>query len=123
MITEAEKQNIKLVDGDRTGNQAKEERLQELRQEAIIGQFHLDKGIVTGRESIDVDVETLGLDLIEEYQFELNCKVERISYDNKIIECHTNKEMFKTKNCIVTVPLGVLKENKIAFSTHYQRKR
>ena len=77
MITEAEKQNIKLVDGDRTGNQAKEERLQELRQEAIIGQFHLDKGIVTGRESIDVDVETLGLDLIEEYQFELNCKVER----------------------------------------------
>jgi monoamine oxidase len=54
--------------------------------------------------------------LAKNIPIELNCNVEGISYGDKIIECKTNKGVYHAKNCIVTVPLGVLKENKIAFS-------
>lgn len=47
---------------------------------------------------------------------ELNSVVEKISYGSSVIECKTNKGIYKAKNCIVTVPLGVLKQNKIAFT-------
>ena len=47
---------------------------------------------------------------------EFGCKVGAISYDKEIIEITTNKGVYKAKNCIVTVPLGVLKEKTIAFS-------
>jgi monoamine oxidase len=47
---------------------------------------------------------------------ELNCKVSQISYGNEIVECTTNNGVFRAKNCIVTVPLGVLKQNAISFT-------
>ena len=54
--------------------------------------------------------------LAKNLSIELNCKVEGISYDKEIVECKTAKGVFRAKNCIVTVPLGILKKNKIAFS-------
>ncbi len=54
--------------------------------------------------------------LAKHQSIELNCKVDKISYGDQIIECRTNKGVFKAKNCIVTVPLGVLKADAIAFS-------
>jgi len=47
---------------------------------------------------------------------ELNCTVTGINYDKQVVECTTNKGVYKAKNCIVTVPIGVLKAEKIAFS-------
>jgi len=54
--------------------------------------------------------------LAKNIPIEMNCAVESISYDKDIVECKTAKGVFRGKNCIVTVPLGVLKQNKIAFS-------
>jgi len=54
--------------------------------------------------------------LAKNIPLELNCKVDGISYDKPIVEISTNKGIFKTKNCIVTVPIGVLKEKTITFS-------
>lgn len=53
--------------------------------------------------------------LAKNIPIELNCNVETISYENEIIECKTNKGVYKAKTCLVTVPLGVLKDNKIRF--------
>jgi monoamine oxidase len=53
--------------------------------------------------------------LAKNLSIELNCKVEKISYGDGI-ECRTERGIFRAKQCIVTVPLGVLKENSIAFS-------
>ena len=54
--------------------------------------------------------------LAKNIPLELNCKVEGVSYGNDFVECKTTKGVFRAKNCIMTVPLGVLKQNSIAFS-------
>lgn len=53
--------------------------------------------------------------LAKNLSIELNCKVTKITYENGV-ECSTNKGVFRAKNCIVTVPLGVLQANAITFS-------
>lgn len=65
---------------------------------------------------IPLGYNLLAAKLAKNIPMELNCKVEGISYDKDVIECRTSKGHFKTKNCVITVPLGVLKQNKIAFS-------
>lgn len=72
---------------------------------------------VSGTNSIiPLGYNLLASKLAKNIPLELNCKVKGISYENQIVECSTSKGVFRAKNCIVTVPLGVLKKNVIAFS-------
>jgi len=65
---------------------------------------------------IPLGYNLLAAKLAKNISLELNCSVTGILYDKEIIECTTSKGTYRTKNCIVTVPLGVLKKDKIAFS-------
>jgi hypothetical protein len=61
VISEARKQGIAI--SDREVQQLKKIRLDQIADEKQREQFHKAKGIVTGREPIAVDIDSLGLDL------------------------------------------------------------
>jgi monoamine oxidase len=54
--------------------------------------------------------------LAKNLAIELNCKVDKIDYSDDTVLVDSSKGQFRAKNCIVTVPLGVLKNNEIAFT-------
>ena len=60
VIAEAAENGIKI------NNRAKESRLQEIASDKKLRQHYKNKGIVTGKEPIQVDVDSLGLNLKEE---------------------------------------------------------
>lgn len=65
VIQEARKQGVVLSDEE--ANNAKKRRLEELETDKKLQAFHEKNGIVNGKELIQVDVETLGLDLTQEW--------------------------------------------------------
>lgn len=46
----------------------------------------------------------------------LNCRVDQISYNDQEVQLKTSQGLFKATYCIITVPLGVLKNGGIKFS-------
>lgn len=70
VINEARKKGITISDKD------KQRRLQEIESHKKLKQYYENKGIVTGKEPIQVDVDSLGLDLAEEGQIRLYVKDE-----------------------------------------------
>jgi len=47
---------------------------------------------------------------------QLNCRVDQISYNDQEVQLNTSQGLFKATYCIITVPLGVLKNEGIKFS-------
>ncbi|WP_068469672.1 DUF648 domain-containing protein [Candidatus Protochlamydia phocaeensis] len=74
VIEEANKQVVNLPEGDI--QEAKESRLKELESNQQLREFYERKGIRTGKEPIQVDVDTLDLNLTEEGQISV-----RIGWD------------------------------------------
>lgn len=64
VIKEAKNQRVKLPKKDVLS--AKNNRLQELDEDEQLRLFHAEAGIETGRELLEIDLESLGLDLNEE---------------------------------------------------------
>jgi hypothetical protein len=66
VIAEARKQGVAL--SEEAAKRAKEHRLKELEDDKRLRVFYTHNGIVTGKEPIQVDLDSLGLDLTEEGQ-------------------------------------------------------
>ena len=69
VIAEARKQGVVISDKD--VQWAKSRRLKELESDKQLRQFHQTMGIVTGKEPMQVDIDSLGLDLAQEGQIQI----------------------------------------------------
>lgn len=70
VIAEARKNGITISDND------KQRRLQEIDSDKKLKKYYENKNIVTGKEPIQVDVDSLGLDLAEEGQIRVYVEAE-----------------------------------------------
>ncbi len=96
---EACKQGIALTNLEL--NSAKRSRLEELESNEKLSLFYQNKSIVTGQEPLEIDLESLGLDLTEEGQASVYVKVR--DNQGKVIDLKDEQQTVTLKECTEAV--------------------
>jgi len=78
VIAEARKQGVAISDNE--AKEAKDHRLKELADDKQLRTLYNQNGVITGKEPIQVDLDSLGLDLTEESQISVIVEVEEGQY-------------------------------------------